>query len=777
MAWNQANKNASHKEVNGDTGLKKNVDVGHSKQEKVPTQQYIMFPLWSSISSSYKSSDDKAGDYTADDAAGKEKVQELVSDQLLQEKVPRSSSFNSITTASTPVNTATAVNTASASRTFNPLHDPLMPELEDNAKIQTTSIFGNAYDEDDLDTNNHSYADKSVGAEADSNNMKPSTVVSMQEELLQFKIQKVWTLVDLPNGKKAIGTKWVYQNKKDERGIVVRNKVRLVAQGHTQEEGIDIMRFFSPVARVEAIRLFLAFASYMNFPVYQMDVKSTFLYGTIKEEVYVSQPLGFVDPKFPKKVYKVEKALYGLHQALRAWYETLSTYLLDNRFHRGQIDKTLFIKRLKGDILLVQPRIHVDNESDVCVIKNPVYHSKTKHIKIRHHFIRDSYEKILIKMVKIHTDNMLQIFSLKPLMFLQVLVHYHTINGHQFTLSKRQERIGYSRKNSNCIMASAIICLADNQKFNFSKMARHKKMYIISSHTKKIFANIRRIGAGFSEDEDHVPTPSSDPLPSGEDGFILNELMVFCTNLQEQVLDLQEAKAAQAKEIVALKKKGNTNDDELFRVDDLAREEVVMDTTIGEQEEQIIEDVSTTELVTTIGEVVTTTVRDSAAPTTDVTEDEITIAQALAALKSIKPKVMVQEQEVSTTILAAATTVTTAILTPRAKGFKQEKGKNSLRGKRDMKKVKDFIAMDSEAQKSSLKEAQKSSTKRTVEHLESNIFKKQKVDENVELVIDDFEELKKCMETVPDNGDEVLIEATPLFSRSPTIIDYKIHKE
>nr|GEZ02969.1 hypothetical protein [Tanacetum cinerariifolium] len=311
-SWNQANKNAGHQEVNGDT-------------------------------------DDKARDNTADDAAGKEKVQEPVSEY--------------------------------------------------------DQALNNAYDEDDLETNNHSYDDESVGAEADFNNMEPSTVVShipttrvhynypraqiirdpmsavqtrgtikkssrehamisyiqkkkrtnykdfqnclfacflsqhkpakitqalndeswveaMQERLLQFKIQKVWTLVDLPYGKKAIG--------------------------------IDYDEVFALVARVEAIRLFSAFASYMNFLVYQMDVKSAFLYGTIEEEVYVSQPPGFVDPKFLEKVYKVEKALYGLHQAPIAWYETLSTYMLDNGFHRGQIDKTLFIKRLKGDILLVQ---------------------------------------------------------------------------------------------------------------------------------------------------------------------------------------------------------------------------------------------------------------------------------------------------------------------------------------------------------------------------------------------------------------------------------------
>ncbi|GJV89270.1 putative ribonuclease H-like domain-containing protein [Tanacetum coccineum] len=137
-----------------------------------------------------------------------------------------------------------------------------------------------------------------------------SWVQAMQEELLQFKLQQVWVLVDLPHGMKVIGTKWVYRNKRDERGVVVRNKARLVAQGYTQEEGIDYDEVFAPVARIEAIRLFLAFASFMGFIVYQMDVKSAFLYGTIDEEVYVSQPPGFVDPDHPTKVYKVGKLLY-----------------------------------------------------------------------------------------------------------------------------------------------------------------------------------------------------------------------------------------------------------------------------------------------------------------------------------------------------------------------------------------------------------------------------------------------------------------------------------
>nr|GEX67332.1 hypothetical protein [Tanacetum cinerariifolium] len=147
----------------------------------------------------------------------------------------------------------------------------------------------------------------------------PSWVEAMQEELLQFKIQNVWVLVDCPNGVRPIGTKWVLKNKKDERGIVIRNKARQVAQGYTQEEGIDYEEVFAPVVRIDAIRLFLAYASFMGFIVYQMDVKSAFLYGTINEEVYVMQPPGFQDPEFPERVYKVEKAMYGLHHAPRAW--------------------------------------------------------------------------------------------------------------------------------------------------------------------------------------------------------------------------------------------------------------------------------------------------------------------------------------------------------------------------------------------------------------------------------------------------------------------------
>ncbi|GJV14841.1 putative ribonuclease H-like domain-containing protein [Tanacetum coccineum] len=186
-----------------------------------------------------------------------------------------------------------------------------------------------------------------------------SWVDAMQEELLQFKIQKVWILVDLPFGKKAIRTKWVYKNKKDERGVEVINKARLVAQGYTQEEGIDYDEVFAPVARIEAIRIFLAFASYMGFIVYQMDVKSALLYGTIDEEVYVSQPPGFVDPKFPKKVYKVVEALYGLHQAPRAWYATLSAFLEKKSMTDQQEDQQQQQNMLDALLVLIDDHVKI----------------------------------------------------------------------------------------------------------------------------------------------------------------------------------------------------------------------------------------------------------------------------------------------------------------------------------------------------------------------------------------------------------------------------------
>ncbi|GMP54042.1 hypothetical protein CsSME_00019320 [Camellia sinensis var. sinensis] len=181
----------------------------------------------------------------------------------------------------------------------------------------------------------------------------------MHEELGQFERNKVWTLVPRPRDMNVIGTKWIFKNKSDENGTVVRNKARLVAQGYTQVEGVDYDETFAPVARLESIRILLGVACFLGFKLFQMDVKSAFLNGYLKEEAYVEQPKGFEDPKCPNHVYKLDKALYGLKQAPRAWYDRLTTFLLDNDFQRGSVDKTLFVKHTKSHILVAQ--IYVDD--------------------------------------------------------------------------------------------------------------------------------------------------------------------------------------------------------------------------------------------------------------------------------------------------------------------------------------------------------------------------------------------------------------------------------
>ncbi|GJW33369.1 putative ribonuclease H-like domain-containing protein [Tanacetum coccineum] len=373
-------------QTNGIAGKRDTIVASQAEKKIKPEQEYILIPLSTTdplISQGPKDSEKDArmkpievDENEASDKDGKdEQVTRSEFERLLQQEkhIEHLNSTNSINTVSTagpsftydeqssPINAAEAFNAFEDHlfERFSPFRNVFtLLDILNMTPMNDTRIFDGAYDDE-------------VGANADLNNLEttmngrtnhkdyqnyvfasflsqkepkkviqaledPSWVEAMQEELLQFKLQKVWKLVDLPNGKRAIGTKWVFRNKKDEIGIVVRNKARLVAQGYTREEGIDYDEVFAPVARIEAIRLFLAYTSFMGFIVYQMDVKSAFLYGTIEEEVYVCQPPGFEDPHFPDKVYKVEKALYGLHQAPKAWYETLS------------IDKTLFIKKDKG---------------------------------------------------------------------------------------------------------------------------------------------------------------------------------------------------------------------------------------------------------------------------------------------------------------------------------------------------------------------------------------------------------------------------------------------
>ncbi|GJY05782.1 putative ribonuclease H-like domain-containing protein [Tanacetum coccineum] len=451
------------------SGTQEHYVAGSSEKDKEPTQEYILLPLHPhrpkiSVEDVVQAAQEKPSENSpkdndvqdSEDVAEKEEQHT----QAFEEKLrgTQATSINKLNTGRPSVSTSNSplvstLNTPYASAASTPTGDP-KSAVQTRGKIQKASLYN--------------------------------------------KLWKVRILVYfLIWGKKALAQSGYSGIRQDERSIVVKNKARLVAQGFRQEEGIDYDEVFAPVARIEAIRLFLAFASFMGFPVYQMDVKSAFLYGTIKEEVYVHQPPGFVNPAHPNKVYKVIKALYGLHQAPRAWYETLSSFLLENGFRRGTIDKTFFIKKNKSDIMLVQvyvddiifgsimksmctefedympivsrelngksttggcqflgrrliswqckkqtivatstteaeyvaaanccgqvlwiqnqmldygfnfmnTKIYIDNESTICIVKNPVFHSKTKHIEIRHHFIRDAYEKKLIQVLKIHTDD------------------------------------------------------------------------------------------------------------------------------------------------------------------------------------------------------------------------------------------------------------------------------------------------------------------------------------------------------------------------------------
>ncbi|GJZ04617.1 retrovirus-related pol polyprotein from transposon TNT 1-94, partial [Tanacetum coccineum] len=184
-------------------------------------------------------------------------------------------------------------------------------------------------------------------------------IIAMQEELHEFECLKVWELVPRPDKVMVITLKWIYKVKLDEMGGILKNKARLVARGYRQEEGIDFEESFTPVARLDAIRIFLACSTHMNMILYQMDVKTAFLNGILREKVYVSQPNRFVDQDNPNHVYKLKKALYGLKQSPRAWYDLLSKFILSQEFSKGTMDPTLFIRRQGKDILLIQ--IYVDD--------------------------------------------------------------------------------------------------------------------------------------------------------------------------------------------------------------------------------------------------------------------------------------------------------------------------------------------------------------------------------------------------------------------------------
>ena len=181
----------------------------------------------------------------------------------------------------------------------------------------------------------------------------------MKEEISQIENIKTWELVPRPLNKNVIGAKWVFRNKLDEAGNITRNKARLVCKGYAQVEGIDYGETYAPVARMESIRLILAYASSKNIKVYQMDVKSAFLNGELEEEVYMEQPDGFQVQEAVNHVYRLKKALYGLKQAPRSWYSRLDRYLRQQGYRKCNTDSNIYIKKEHGSLIIVE--IYVDD--------------------------------------------------------------------------------------------------------------------------------------------------------------------------------------------------------------------------------------------------------------------------------------------------------------------------------------------------------------------------------------------------------------------------------
>ncbi|GKC24222.1 retrovirus-related pol polyprotein from transposon TNT 1-94, partial [Tanacetum coccineum] len=366
----------SGNQSNGIAGTKACENACKARVETVHGKDYILLPFLTQdppFSSSLKDSPDVGFKPSREKEKKDDEHLENEDSEVPNTKEPRVNqehdesvnSTNNINTISLTVNTASLEdNAVDENIVYGCVDDPNMPNLEEIVYSDDDEDVDTEADMTNLDTHIlvnptstikihkdhpleqiigdiHSAPQTEILTKSVTDHVEPKKVIqaltdpswieAMQDELLQFKL-----------------------NKKDEKGIVVRNKARLVAQGYTQEEGIDYDEAFAPVPRIEAIRLFLAYALFKYFAMYQIDVKSAFLYGKIEEEVYVCQPPRFEDPEFPDRVYKVEKTLYGLHQAPRAWYETLSTYLLDNGFQRGQIDKTLFIKRVKEGLQVTQ---------------------------------------------------------------------------------------------------------------------------------------------------------------------------------------------------------------------------------------------------------------------------------------------------------------------------------------------------------------------------------------------------------------------------------------
>nr|GEX62077.1 hypothetical protein [Tanacetum cinerariifolium] len=533
---NQTDKNAGPQDTNGNVGTQDNVDA----VKEVSDQHYMVLSLWSFISSTFKSSDDKAADDKPKDDTGLKTVEEPVNkeDQAYRDELDR-----------LMIQEKRASDAA----------DALTKEFEQGCMDQRRATKAGITNSFNTVSNPVNATIQSMGAEADFNNMESFTIVShipthrvhvdhLKDQILGDPKSSVQTKgttkkssrahafvsyihkqrIDLPYGNKAIGTKWVYRNKKDERGIIVMNKARMVAPGHKKEEGIDYDEVFAPVARIEAIRIFLAFASFMGLIVYQIDVKRAFLCGIIEEEVYVSQPPCFIDPQFPNKVYVDDIIFRSTKKSLCDEFEAL----MHKRYQMSSMEELTFflglqVKQSEEEIFISQDKFQV-------TLKLSHLHAVKRIFSAR--------SRILLLHLLLKHSMFLLLTAVDSLVWAATTA----------SLDAQQDSSNITKTQFKATLNEP----TPQKEGSSSGPGRQETMggYTVGSEEDKMEHGI--------ELTDHVlQTPYDSPLSGGhiprsdEGSMTLKELMDLYTTLQQKVLDLENVKTAQAMKIASLNKR------------------------------------------------------------------------------------------------------------------------------------------------------------------------------------------------------------------------------
>nr|GEV60707.1 retrovirus-related Pol polyprotein from transposon TNT 1-94 [Tanacetum cinerariifolium] len=717
-------------------------------------------------------------------------------------------------------NVSLTINVAGTNNDNELPFDPNMPSLKDVG----TFDFSNK-DEDDCKI-------------ADMNNLDTSIQVSpTPRRAFTIQVTKSMNFSRFTKWKRAKGTKWVFRNKNDDRGIVTRNKARLVAQGHTQQERIDYDEVFSLVARIEAIRPFLAYASFKYFVVYQMDVKSDFLYGKIKEKVYVCQPPGFEDLDFPDRVYIVKKALYGLHQALRAWKELCNAFerLMHEKFQMISMGEHTFflglqVKQKNDGIFISQNKYvakilkkfgftEVKNASTPMETQKPLLKDKDDeevdvHMyryqvnpKVSHlHTVKRTFRVDPINSVNTELTRLgwLGFRSVAPSHNLDRLsdVNSRSVDSSSFrsvvTLSHLDRVLALEKIKTT--QALEIISLKRRvKKFEKKQRSRNHKL-------KRLYKVGLTAMVDSYEDEPNL----------GEDASKQGRIKAIDTDEDITIVNDQDAKMFNV---------SNLQGEKVFIENELADKEV--NDEVQKVVEEVAKDINTAKLIVNVaqvsaaGEINIASITTNLSVAATVTTNEITLAQALVEIKTLKPKakgIVLQEPSESRT-------TTTKIISLKKS---QDKDKAIMIEEPVKPKKKDQIRLDEEAalklqaelqaefekeqrlaRKSDKKEQEanfalieewddiqakinkmfdrafkrvntfvdfrtdlvEGSSKRVGEEIKQGSLKRQKVDDNKETT-----ELKKLMKIITDE-EKVAIDSILLVVKSPKIVDWKNHKE